>query len=776
MDQRNSNPDPMPQNSPVNNASRATISSDAWFTPARFAWVLGLLIACTFPKLIFGLHTFIYRDFGVLAYPTIFHHHESFWRGELPLWNPLSNCGAPFLAQWGTMVLYPFSLFYLFLPLPWSANFFCLAHLFWGGLGMYFLAAKWADNRFVASLAGMAFVFNGVTFSSLMWPNYLVALGWMPWVVLSVERAWREGGRHLIWASIVATLQMLSGVPEIALLTWLLLAAIWIGILFEKTIGPRLLVGRGGAIVALVTCLMAAQLWPFLDLLAHSQRSLGFGTSKWAMPAWGWANFIVPLFRCFLTPQGVFIPHGQEFMSSTYPGITVVLLAVFGVLFVRRRRVWLLAGLALFSLMMAMGENGFLFGWLRQVLPLMGFARYPIKFVVLAAFLLPLLAAYAMRAVQDRADPFMQPVWRQLLTLWLGTLTAIVAIIWFAHRHPLPLDQWPAILASGIWRAIFLTAILALLVTHRRMANPWLQFAGKLGVLLLMAADFLTHSPPQNPTLPSAVLEPGLWKSNNKLPPLAHGQGRVMISRRAEQYLLMSGVPNLSSDLLGKRLALWSNLHLLEGIPKVNGSSTLQLREQMEIQTLLYASTNIDLPRLADFLAVSQMTAPGQILDWTARETALPLATLGQRPIFADATETLQALTNSAFNPSRVVYLPIEARSSITVTNETKAKILSQRFSPHRIELEIDAAEASLLVVAQSFYHPWRAYVDQTPTTIFRANHAFQAVEIPAGIHQVKLHYEDWKFRIGALVSGMTLLLCVIALIYRTARNVTSSS
>jgi hypothetical protein len=420
---------------------------------------------------------------------------------------------------------------------------------------------------------------------------------------------------------------------------------------------------------------------------------------------------------------------------------------------------------------------------------MMGFARYPIKFVVLAIFVLPLLVAFAVSAIQNGHISFIQkteakvatrmnawrtaifgfkqPMGRLLLTLWLGMLAAIGLIVWFAHRHPLPLDQWPAILSSGVWRAIFLTAILALLITHHRVPKPALQCAAKFGVLFLMATDFLTHSPPQNPTLPSSVLEPGLWKSNNNQPPPVHGQGRVMISPRAEQYLLMSGVPNLSSDLLGKRLALWSNLHLLEGIPKVNGSSTLQLREQMEVQTLLYASTNTDLPRLADFLAVSRMTAPGQILDWTARETGLPLATLGQKPIFTDAMETLQTLTNSAFNPGRVVYLPLDARPFITITNETKAKILSQKYSSHRIELEIDAAEPSLLVVAQSFYHPWRAYVDEAPTAIFRANHAFQALEIPAGIHQVKLHYEDRKFRIGALVSGTALLLCAIGLIYR---------
>ena len=86
----------------------------------RFGALLGLCLFAAFPKVLLGWHSFFFRDYGVLGYPFVFYHHQSFWRGELPLWNPLSNCGAPFLAQWGTMTLYPFSLIYLIFPLPWS--------------------------------------------------------------------------------------------------------------------------------------------------------------------------------------------------------------------------------------------------------------------------------------------------------------------------------------------------------------------------------------------------------------------------------------------------------------------------------------------------------------------------------------------------------------------------------------------------------------------------------------------------------------------------------
>ena len=114
-----------------------------WFTPVRFALLLLVFLTAAFPKVVFGFHSFYYRDYGVIGYPVIFYHRECFWRGEWPLWNPNSNCGVPFLAQWGTMTLYPLSLIYLLFPLPWSLSYFCLGHVFLGGMGMFFLARRW---------------------------------------------------------------------------------------------------------------------------------------------------------------------------------------------------------------------------------------------------------------------------------------------------------------------------------------------------------------------------------------------------------------------------------------------------------------------------------------------------------------------------------------------------------------------------------------------------------------------------------------------------------
>src|SRR5262245_21105374 len=117
--------------------------SRAVTTPSLSAGKVVLLITAfllaLYPDIFQGSHSLFYRDFGFFGYPLAHYHREAFWRGQIPLWNPLNNCGLPFMAQWNTMVFYPLSLIYLLLPLPWSLNLFCFAHQVLGGLGMYLL-------------------------------------------------------------------------------------------------------------------------------------------------------------------------------------------------------------------------------------------------------------------------------------------------------------------------------------------------------------------------------------------------------------------------------------------------------------------------------------------------------------------------------------------------------------------------------------------------------------------------------------------------------------
>jgi hypothetical protein len=729
---------------------------NAWFTPRRFAVLLGLLLCAGFSQVIFGGETFYLRDYGMFGYPLAHYHREAFWRGEIPLLNPLNDFGLPFLAQWNTMTLYPGALIYLLFPLSWSLAIFCLAHLFLGGMGMYVLARHWTGSAFAGAVAGIGYAFNGLSLSCLMWPNNIAALGWLPWVVLGAERGWSDGGSRTLLAALMGAMQMLTGAPEIIFLTWLFTGALWLLELLQGRIARRRLLARFALLPVLVFALCAAQLLPFLELLAHSHRDSGFGGNQWPMPPTGWANFLVPLFYSFAGSSGVYMQYGQKWISSYYAGVGLLALALLAIWQVRTPRVWWLGAIALFSLVLALGDQGFLFLGLRKAFPFLGFLRFSIKFIVPVLVVAPLLAAHAVAFYEEHPLTPLTPAWRRAMTVWLALAVLIGVALWFARRfpeYPLTPDEWMALWKNSVARFLFLTLILGTLAAFTKCVSVRARLLVHFSFVLLLWLDVWTHAPSQNPSISRSAYEAAL---GNIKPPTNHA--RVMVSPFAVRKMFYSEQTNSYRTYVWHRLGLMGNCNLIESIPKVDGFYSLYLREERPVRLMLmYAPNDKYSESLADFASVAAVTAPGQVVEWAARTNYLPLATAGQKPLFADDSSTLQALADPVFDPRRVVYLPLEARGHVTVTNRTHAVISVKERTAHRIELEANAEEPSLVVLSQAFYHPWKARIGRTPVPILRANHGFQAVQIPGGSTRLTLTYEDTKFRCGAVVSLLTL-------------------
>ena len=142
-------------------------------------------------------------------------------------------------------------------------------------------------------------------------------------------------------------------------------------------------------------------------------------------------------------------------------------------------------------------------------------------------------------------------------------------------------------------------------------------------------------------------------------------------------------------------------------VPTPDGFYSLYLPEQRELWMRMFFATNFPGP-LGDFLGISRIST--NVFDWQTRPSARPLATIGARPVFADHADTIRALMNTNFNPEQVVYLPCEAASSISLTNRSSAQVLASSFSSSAVNVRTSAAEPALLVVAQSYYHRWKAY------------------------------------------------------------------
>ena len=726
---------------------REQTSEAGWFTWRRFALLLLLCAFASWPQIFLGQQTFTYRDFGYFTYPAASFARECFQRGEFPLWNPYNCCGIPFLAQWNTAALYPPSLIYLTLPLSWSLGVFQVLHLVFGGLGMFFLARRWTNNSFAAAVAGVVFAFNGLSQNCLMWVSNLAVLAWMPWVVWRVEIAMREGGKQIAIAALVGAMQMLAGAPELIFLTWL------VALIPVFSAGVKGFY-RFAFIVALVVCLAAAQLLPFVDFLSHSHRVEIAGGDSWSMPLTGWGNFLAPLLHEHPAYHGVYLQTGQQWTSSYYVGIATLALAALAVWRWRGKKVRWLVALAVLGLALALGNALGLYGWLRYV-PGLGLMRYPIKFVVLPIFILPLLAAFALADDGDENKSS-----RRTGIIWFALLALTLGVLWLAHKSPLPNDDWVATCRNAVARMIFFSVIVAGLVFVKKIQRVKAQQLFQLALLVLIWLDLLTHAPRQQTIsrenfapLPRASTVPHL------------GEGRVMVSLAALAILEHSAIAEPGADYMSRRWTLLQNCNVMEDVPKVDGFFSLHLREEVEVGAQLLDNTNTYPARLADFLGVTLVSSPTDIFDWTPRSTAMPLMTAGQKPTFAPPAATLQRLASDDFEPQNEVMLPPDAQPFITATNGASVKIFAANFSAHRVSSNLEASAATLVVIAQSFHHNWRAYVDGQPAKLWRANHNFQAVEVPAGSHKIKLVYEDRQFYFGATVSLLALLGCVVIIL-----------
>ncbi|MGC8888239.1 MAG: YfhO family protein [Verrucomicrobiia bacterium] len=723
---------------------------------AKIFFLIAGFIILFFPTVIVGIDSFFYRDYGALGYPIIYYWKTSILSGELPFWNPLSHCGVPFIAQWGTMSLYPFSLIYLILPLPLGLNLFIFLHLIVGGAGMYLLAKKWIGKEYPSLLAGVGYIFNGAVLSCLMWANYVAAVCWIPWIIYSFETAILQGKKYLIYSIIFSVIQYLAGVPELVIITQFIVFCVFI-ITLPVTFNTII---RYIIILISPIILSAVQLLPFLHLYSNSHRLSMIDVNKWAMPGWGWANFFVPLFHYYETYQHTFIQTGQAFLTSYYFPLIFISLSLIGVLDFRNKRIAMLLVITLFSLIMSPGENGFLFPIISNLLPLSIKIRYPVKFILIVAFTIPLLAAYGLSKSEKKNA--------NLILSTIVVLFIVCSVLLFNYKYQFEYDQFNITLKNAVVRLIILlVSVFIIIISFSKVRYRYLFYF----LLILVAYDAEKHIPNFHPRLSSEYLTSKLWEESTRYKPLSISEGRVFISKEAEEKLLRSVVSDWSANFTGKRLAVWSNLNLLEHIPKVNGAFTLQIKYQKEIESALYSSDTRNISNMLRYLSVKYITLPGTVVEWTNYDESLPLITAGQSVAIMNDEQIKEMLFSDNYEPGSVVFISNIQRDKqpeLKAIRSANVKIFNTNITNHKITIEYEADSESVLTIAQSYYPLWQAYMDGNKLSIMRANYAFQSVYLPQGRHYLVIKYEDKMFYIGFIVSILGIIGLITKLFYKS--------
>jgi O-antigen/teichoic acid export membrane protein len=230
---------------------------------------------------------------------------ESIRQRQLPLWNPYTFAGEPFLANGQHSALYPFSLLFYVLPLWQAYGVFAVSQLWLAGAWMYLLCRVLGQRRASAVIAAIVYQLSAFFVVSLVFPMVIAAAAWLPFVLAAAEllisRQSSTGAAP--WAAAGALgigITMLAGHAEMIYPYTLFVLGTFAGWrwLTAGQARPRLLVWLG-VMVSLGLGLGAVQFVPMVEMASLNFREGGASLAdvlSWSFPARRVLAFFIPNF------------------------------------------------------------------------------------------------------------------------------------------------------------------------------------------------------------------------------------------------------------------------------------------------------------------------------------------------------------------------------------------------------------------------------------------------------------------------------------------------
>jgi len=335
-------------------------------------------------------------DIPKIDYPLASFFHDALMHGHLPLWNDQLGLGYPLYAEGQIGAFYPPNwLIYLLPPLE-ALDVTRVLHLTLAGTGAGLIALRLGGGRYGAILAAVAVVLSGGIVSKLEWTNFLVAYGWLPWVLLPLMRRNGPTRAGLVAAATLWGIQALAGHPNLWLFTGIAAVTLMLAtyprlITLARVAGFGLL---GGAIGSM-------QLLPTLLLTPLSVRSTGlsandlFASSSTPLDALSFAfsNVFVQSNNGSWNLASTWYPNGPFALLETtaYVGLPILVLAAIAVT-VRRARPFVVVGVVMAAIPIVAAFRP----WFWSRLPILDALRSPVRTYVVVDVVIALLAAVGL--------------------------------------------------------------------------------------------------------------------------------------------------------------------------------------------------------------------------------------------------------------------------------------------------------------------------------------------------------------------------------------------
>jgi hypothetical protein len=729
------------------------------------------------------------------------------------LWDPYIAGGRPFLANSQSGIFSPYNLPAYVLPFWTALAWIAVLKLWVAAFGTYLLGRAIGMRCGGALLAGAVFA---LSLKSVTWVIYPTMGVWalIPWLLLATERFVRRPG--LLPGSAIAAIvaiQIVTGHPEstfhslIAVLAFFSLRA-WQARGSSGLGGGRLTLAFcgaliGGAALGAVTLVPLGELiWLSADLRERAGESI---------------DVHLPLKDAI----GIFMPDywGRPTQVSTRPilleralyvgALPLMLAAAALVIRPRLERVWIaLFGAVCFAVVLGIPP----FVQVVTRLPIFS-SGHNTRLIILPILTVALLAGWGL---DDVAEGRPLPRSRRCRTLVVaaGLLVLPAAYVVLGRRAGLsdladatrvawlfkdlrdisPLREGVMRLGSLIsWLtfAVLGVALIALRFRDRLAATAFVALA-----LLLVVLDLFHIDMGQNPAIDREFASQP-----------ATGAIRYLERRRPARFAATDEVPqnviplrfrlyeargydppNMRRyDKLWRREVVGVGPTIAAGLANIplrlpdvtpRGLRTLRLLGVRYLLRGKQIASFDPTPKLTD---ISPLERPGLTEVYNGSDArvyrvsgALPRAfVVGGQQVVSGADAALNAFTKSGFDARA---LAITERR-IAGLPERPARGEAARivtYAPERVLIRARSSGPGLLVLGDNYFPGWKATVDGTPAKVERVDYVFRGVRIGPGPHTVELRYEPLSYRVGwiiSLVSLISLAEAVMAGLRRRSRR-----
>jgi len=763
---------------------------------------LALLPVVLFWEAVRGEGVFFQRDVAVYWLPLA----ETFVRvvgsGRWPLWDPYEGFGMPLLADPVSQAPYPFTWLALFLrPGTFYTTLVCL-HTALSALGFFLLGRRWELSPPAASLSAVIWSSSGPVLSLIGMTAHFCGAAWMPWVLLAIDQTLKRPSLgHAGLLALATGGQVLSGSGDMYVATGLC-ALVQAARSWGEVRSPA----RSAATVAVGgvfgLALSAVQWLPTVFLIPSSARALGDPSRLlyWSLHPISLADLWVPRLMSDLPlnegVRALLYEAREPFLGTLYLGASAAVFAALGLS--RQRRGLLAGGAFLFFLILALGPRGGVLPHLVHFPPFSLF-RYPVKFMIPAAFFWALLVGLGLERWREDARPGLVRTRSTAVLALLGGVFLLGAASWLVS-HPdrlrpflsLPGQMEPAasayfaaVTASKL-RRIALLVVTASLLTGLVRAGPvrplqaWVAVllvsgdivVGGRGVNALAPPELLAARPPVLRELAS-VPAPRLYVASEPLAWLNQQFVRGPAGW-AREWSWVLGLQEMLQPPIGAR---WGIRGSYDG--DVTGLAT---PAQSTLTNLLYRArgkpVGLRMLQMASVDYVITLRAEGfeafpQVAEYPSVFVSpirllrvpdpQPEAFVVDGVRVAVEPAALDVLIDPSFDPRREVILESGIPRPPAPDFEGRARVLERR--PDLVVIETEASAPALLVLAEAHRRGWKAAVDGEDVEVLKANLLFRGVAVPPGRHRTALRYRPPEvfagaaLSLGAALGGLTMIV-----------------